>query len=114
MQVYLDNELYPAVERIYEEQIRYLNGIDCNQYALVIVITILMQHEATRAEKEMYEISNLVHGFLESDECEVAEELIKAYKKGESERFMKWTCKPEITSIFPVIVNISSSRSSKS
>jgi hypothetical protein len=42
---------------------------------------------------------------LESDECEAADELIKAYKKGDSEKFLKWTTKAAITSIFPVIVN---------
>ena len=41
---------------------------------------------------------------MESDECEVADELIKAYKKGDAERFTKWTTKPEITCLFPVAV----------
>ena len=54
VQVYLDNDLYPAVERIYQEQIQFLEGKDCQQNALVKIITILMQHEANRAEKEMY------------------------------------------------------------
>ncbi len=35
----------------------------------------------------------------------MVDELIKAYKKGDAETFMKWTTKPEITCLFPVIVN---------
>jgi hypothetical protein len=35
-----------------------------------------------------------IPAFLESHECEVADELIKSYKKGDSDRFLKWTTKP--------------------
>jgi hypothetical protein len=48
-----------------------------------------------------------------SDECEAADELIKAYKKGDADKFLKWTTKAAITSIFPVIVQIFGYRSSK-
>jgi hypothetical protein len=41
---------------------------------------------------------------LQSDDCEVADELIKAYKKGDSEKFIKWTTKSAVTSIFPTVV----------
>jgi hypothetical protein len=34
VQVYLENDLYPAVEKIYHEQIKYLNGHDCHQVLL--------------------------------------------------------------------------------
>ena len=51
VQVYLENDLYPAVEKLYHDQIKYLNGNDCNQQALVVLLTILMEHEPIRAEK---------------------------------------------------------------
>lgn len=46
-----------------------------------------------------------IPAFLESHECEVADELIKAYKKGDGDKFLKWTTKPEVTCIFPVTVS---------
>jgi hypothetical protein len=45
-----------------------------------------------------------IPNFLVSDECEAIDELIKAYRKGDSEKFMKWTTKPAITCIYPVVV----------
>lgn len=32
--VLLENELYPAVEKMYMDQIKYLNGHDCHQVTL--------------------------------------------------------------------------------
>lgn len=47
---------------------------------------------------------NRISSFLTSNECEAADELIKAYVKGEDERFRKLTTRAIITSIYPVSV----------
>lgn len=41
---------------------------------------------------------------MTSNECEAADELIKAYLKGEDEKFRKLTTRAIVTSIYPVSV----------
>lgn len=45
-----------------------------------------------------------IPSFLTSNECEAADELIKAYMKGEDEKFRKLTTRAIVTSIYPVSV----------
>lgn len=44
--------------------------------------------------------------FLTSNEAESAENLIKAYQKGENEQFKKETTKASVTTLYPLIVRI--------
>jgi len=46
----------------------------------------------------------MIPSFLTSNECEAADELIKAYLKGEDEKFRKLTTRAIVTSIYPVSI----------
>ena len=59
IQVYLENEIYFEAERMYIEEIKARGGVNCEQMGLIVMILILIQGEAKRAEKEMYELSNM-------------------------------------------------------
>lgn len=47
-----------------------------------------------------------IPSFLTSNECEAGDELIKAYVKGEEEKFRKQTTRSIVTTIYPVSVHL--------
>lgn len=44
---------------MYIEEIKARGGVNCDQMGLIVLILILIQGEPKRADKEMYELSNM-------------------------------------------------------
>ena len=57
--IYMDNGAYQGVEKLYLEEITRREGKDCEQMGLIVLVIILIQREPKRAEKKMYEISDM-------------------------------------------------------
>lgn len=51
VETYLENDLIEESIKMYYENIKYKNGVDCDQEGLIIVILILVLGEPQRAEK---------------------------------------------------------------